>query len=155
MILESTQLLFDAARQLGFEVPYKPCNPKHECCQWVLQDYQNFAWVRTHLVWLHARYLELSEKNYKSFLVFCRWNTDISNKKIIAAYQSNVALTLPFLAFSDGNEDLEQKYGHYIPNPNDKRKPYAVANSFLDATVAYQEYLRRKPYAQGLSLTFV
>ena len=135
-------------------VPYKPFNPRHECVLWLLQDYSNFQWLCNHLFALHEDYKEQYGKEYKSYVVFKNWycQHDISEGFFKLPFED---MTNPFLAFSDGNEDLEEKYGHYIPNPSDKKKPYAVANSLEDAVLAYQEYLRRKPYAQGMTLTFI
>ena len=153
LILESVQLLFNAARAHGFDVPYKPSYTKHECSLWLLQDYSNFYWLTDHLHALHELYVKDSKKQHKSFTTFNAWYID--NIVDLANTYPVRKLTVPYLAFSEGNEDLERQYGHYVPNPNDKKTPYAVANSFSDATLAYQEYLRRKPYAQGKFLNFI
>lgn len=153
MILESTQLIFNTVMAKGFESPYKPAHPHHECCLWLLQDYANYFWLVMHLHALHRAYNEASGKVHKSYGKFLAWNNKYQ-EELVEVFPTH-RLTLPFLAFSEGNEDLEEKYGHYEPNPYDEKKPYAVANSFDDAVIAYREYLKRKPYAQGLTLTFV
>lgn len=153
MILESAQLLFNTAIRLGFPTPYKAFNPNHECALWVLQNSANLCWLYDHILQLSLNYIERKGKVHKSSQIVINW-MDNNFQLLKSKYTKHDKLTLPCLAFSDGNEDLEKQYGHYVPNPRNKKKPYAVANTVENACVAYQEYLRRKPYSQDKVLQF-
>lgn len=153
MILESAQMLFTVAHKLGLTVPYRPTHKNHEVVLWLGQDFSNYCWLIEHINALHKSYVSDSNKSHKSFVTVQDWL--ITNWSGLSAKLSLHKLTLPYLSFSEGNEDLEKQYGHYVPNPRNKKKPYAVANSFEDAVAAYREYIQRKSYAKGKQLVFV
>ncbi len=154
MILETAQIIATVAHHLSIPTTYKPVRNKyHEVILWVMKDFTNYCWLVQHFYCLHSNYQKDSGKTHKSYRIYDPWINE-TTATVIGKYTNHTELTLPYLAFSLGNEDLEEKYGHYEPNPYNKKEPYAVANTLNNAVLAYREYLKRKPYAQGMHLTF-
>lgn len=137
MIIETSQMLAVSLLEQNHFSPIKQFNPKHQSSLWINLSRENFKWGLLHLEAL----LNIYDKKYnqptnyinsRELLVICKYLL----YELKFKYEE---LTLPYLAFTEGNEDLKDKHGNSNGN-------FYVANSFKDAEIAYKTYLSRKNY---------
>lgn len=81
MVLESTQLLCTALRELGYQgtVPYKNSHVNHPCSLWVRSALGNYRWLMYHTQGLLQEYTKRYGKTHACQDVFDSLPRDVDN----------------------------------------------------------------------------